>query len=220
MNRVLSRLVLAAVWIALPAFMPAIAQTPWSSSQSLHGSAPAFPWFPFGAQAPGISGGPTAAYPWQMQSAPVNPGNSWNAAPAYHARPQPGIGFPPFGSPAIGGGSGMGLMMAPMMGFMAPMMGNYAIASMNPMTMTNFFGLMANPGGGVMPFGGFGSSGGGYANMFPFAPPTGSFALPPAAVQAFPWSQSQSPQSTQRSANTQPAFPPFLPFTNQAGQQR
>jgi hypothetical protein len=57
-------------------------------------------------------------------------------------------------------------MMQGTMGFMAPMAVNYAVASMNPTTMTNFFNLMAQPNSG---FGGMGFGAAPRAPAFPFA---------------------------------------------------
>jgi len=70
----------------------------------------------------------------------------------------------------LGGLGGIGMMAAPVAGIAGPMMINYAVASMNPTTMGNFFGQMSNQGGGMMPFGS-GFSGGGFgapASPFPF----------------------------------------------------
>ena len=74
------------------------------------------------------------------------------------------------GLAGLGGLGGIGMMAAPVAGIAGPMMINYAVASMNPTTMGNFFGQMSNQGGGMMPFGS-GFSGGGFgapASPFPF----------------------------------------------------
>ncbi len=83
-------------------------------------------------------------------------------------------------------------MMQGAMGFMAPVAVNYAVASMNPTTMTNFFGLMAQPNTG------FGGMGFGAAPMFgsPFG--ASSFAGTPFGaaprVPGFPFVSQSAPR--------------------------
>ena len=142
---------------------------------------------PFWAPAPTARRQQPAAalfFPWFKQPAPT-PGFGYQA-PTYSA------GFmAPFqsGSNLMNPGMNMNIFMAPMMqgamGFMAPMAMNYAVASMNPTTMTNFFQLMAQPntgfggmGFGPMPM--FGSPFGAAprAPTFPFATQTAPATFP------------------------------------------
>ncbi|GAB4345265.1 MAG: hypothetical protein Kow006_02260 [Gammaproteobacteria bacterium] len=197
---------------AQPAWPPAV------GSQQPQATTPG--WFPFAQPAPSQPPqGNGFPFPWMSSGSAGTSAPPWshNPQPANPFAPQPA--FNPFNPMAgIGGMGNMGMMMAPMMqgmmGFMAPMMTNYAIASMNPTTMSNFFGLMANPGGGMgmMPFGGFGFPGSGfgtpgysYQNQAP--------GFPWSRAPANPWSQ--TPGSFGAKSNRGPAFPPFFPFFTQ-----
>lgn len=213
------------------------------------------PFFAFMAQQP------------RSQAAP--PGLPWLPRPAPTARPRSGFVPPwmqpaaargPFGTPMPGaspfghgpgnGGwgmpgmsSGLGMMTAPMMqgmaGIMAPFAVNYMVASMNPTTFGNFFGLMTRPGGfgmgGFNPMGMLGKPWGGMgmsqpAAVFPYAQPRRQapatvfpfFRPSPPPRQArpaspFPWSGSRTapakPAQRQRSQSPPRAPFPFPPFS-------
>ena len=118
---------------------------------------------------------PSLPFPW-MGGSRATANSQWNT---YRAPSTPfggQSGFSSFSNPmmgfgGIGGLGSMATMVTPMVGIVAPMMTNYAVASMNPTTMSNFFGLMSNQGGGMTPFGGFGFPGGGFgAPSNPFQP--------------------------------------------------
>ncbi len=104
-----------------PTFAPSL---PWAQPRRAQPLAPAMPWF-------------AQAQPYRNPFAPL-------AMPAAPTNP-----FMSFVSMPFSSGGMTGVFAAPMaqgMGsIIAPMAMNYAIASMNPTTMNNFFGLMANP---------------------------------------------------------------------------
>lgn len=93
-------------------------------------------------------------------------------------------------SSPLGGGFGspsMSNMLAPVMGgamnFAMPFVGNYAIASMNPTTFSNFIGLMMRPQSSP-----FGSPFGGGFSMFPMGgmPGFGASSQPAPPFSFFP----------------------------------
>lgn len=206
--------------IALPGVVHAQATWPMPSATQ-RGSVPAMPWFPFAAQPQRSTPAPTAPampFPWMGPGTQQNSSQPWGAPAPGYAPAMPSMGMFPFGSQAASGSGAMGMMMAPMMGFMAPMMTNYAIASMNPTTMTNFFGMMTNPGGGMMPFGGMGFTPNAYGPGTAY-PATGSgYAWSPAP--AMPWMQTPAVGSQRSPGASSPAMPPFFPFFSQGTQRR
>ena len=156
--------------IARPFWMPAPAPR---ARQPAPGSF--FPWFNQPAQRRPQPAAPSF-FPWFSQASATR-GYGYTA-------PNYGTGFmsPLQSNPtSIYSGMNMNAMMAPMMqgamGFVAPMAMNYAVASMNPTTMTNFFQLMAQPNSG------FGGMGFGSMPMFgsPFTPAPRAPAFPFAA---------------------------------------
>ncbi|MDH3280501.1 MAG: hypothetical protein OEQ18_05160 [Gammaproteobacteria bacterium] len=186
---------------------------------------PVFPWFAPSQQAPRAAAG--FALPWS-QSQHNNPYarggfNPFNAFPsgggAFNPFASPSPGFNPFamgarsGAPALS--SGLGMVAAPMMqgaaGMLAPFAVNYMIASMNPTTLSTFFGLMTQPTtfgfGGFNPIG-FGNPmgfGGAPQPTFPFVPPQQRNATP-----SFPFMPPPRRQQIHQPAQA-PSFP-FKPF--------
>jgi len=168
---------------ATPSFFPFATQAP---AQPVRKAAPTF--FPFATQAPARQvrqSTPGFSLPWfgsgksgvtPQWGAPRAPAMLFGAQSGISSFSNPMTGFGGFGNMGgllgglLGGLGGLGMIATPVVGIAAPVMGNYAIASMNPTTMSNFFGLMSNQGGGMMPFGG-GIPGGGFgapANPFQF----------------------------------------------------
>ena len=174
---------------AAPTFFPFAAKAP---AQPVRRAAPTF--FPFATQAPAQpvrQAAPGFSLPWfgggksgitPQWGAPRAPAFPFGAQSGISSFSNPMTGFGGFGNMGgllgglgglgglLGGLGGLGMIATPVVGIAAPMMTKYAISSMNPTTMSNFFGLMSNQGGGMMPFGG-GFSGGGFgasASPFPF----------------------------------------------------
>lgn len=176
------------------------------------------PFFPFKGQQ--TKPAPVPAFPWQRpRERSVAPGFAlpWMQPRGAARGPfvPPMSGTVPFAPGYAGGGfgmpgmsSGLGMMSAPMMqgmvGMMAPFAVNYMVASMNPTTMGNFFGLMSRPGGfgmgGFSPLGMMGGPMGSYrapgpAAGFPFVqPPSGNPAM------SFPFARPARPQHSRKPA--------------------
>ena len=209
-----------------PPFFPFLNTTP-----SKPASKPVFPWLAPTQQAPRQSTG--FALPWsQPRQRSTNPfATSRGGVNPFSVFSSGNRGFNPFASGSAGfnpfamgatsgyGGaplsSGLGMMTAPMMqgavGIMAPFAVNYMIASMNPTTMSTFFGLMTQPNsfgfGGFNPMGFGRPMGFGHTSQptFPFMPPQRKVA------PTFPFMPAPRSQQRRQPA-TAPAFP-FNPFS-------
>jgi len=231
MGMLVGNVVAAAQNTGVPPFFPFMTQQPRPQADP-----PGFPWLP--RSAPTARPRPGFVPPWMQLPA---------AARGQFGTPMPGAS--PFGHGLGNGGwgmpgmsSGLGMMTAPMMqgmaGVMAPFAINYMVASMNPTTFGNFFGLMTRPGGfgmgGFNPMGMLGKPWGGMgmsqpAAVFPYAQPRRQapatvfpfFRPSPPPQQArpvspFPWSGSRTApamparrQRPQRPPRSPFPFPPF-----------